>query len=70
MAIINDRGGGKILKSNSKTVLMIVGIIVLLMGILGILPEDTLDIGTEPSWHAGLKILVGIVGIGVAYTDK
>jgi uncharacterized membrane protein HdeD (DUF308 family) len=51
----------------SKIVLMIVGIIVLLMGILGLLD---LGYATEPSWHAALKILVGLVAILFGYMDK
>jgi uncharacterized membrane protein len=51
----------------SKMVLMIVGIIILLMGILGLLD---LDYATEPSWHAALKIIVGLVAIAFGYMDK
>jgi succinate dehydrogenase hydrophobic anchor subunit len=53
----------------SKTVLMVVSILVLLMGVLG-LPQMGLDYGSEPTWHAALKILVGLVGLYVGYTDK
>jgi len=49
---------------------MIVGLIVLVMGILGALPDDILDMGTEPIWHAILKIIIGIVAIGLAYINK
>jgi uncharacterized membrane protein HdeD (DUF308 family) len=52
----------------SKTVLIIVGIIVLLMGILGLVPS--IEMGSEPGWHAILKVLVGLVAIGVGYMDK
>lgn len=51
----------------SKTVLIIVGIIILLMGILGLL---NLDYATEPTWHAVLKIIVGLVAIVFGYMDK
>ncbi|MBU7012596.1 MAG: hypothetical protein HXS46_18090 [Theionarchaea archaeon] len=51
----------------SKMVLMIVGIIVLLMGILGLVPS--LDYASEPSWHAVLKIIIGLVALYVGYTD-
>ncbi|MBU7014926.1 MAG: hypothetical protein HXS52_11950 [Theionarchaea archaeon] len=51
----------------SKTILIIVGIIVLLMGILGLLD---LDYATEPSWHAVLKIIVGLVAVVFGYMDK
>lgn len=52
----------------SRTVLIIVGIIVLLMGILGLVPS--VNIGSEPSWHAILKIIVGLVAIGFGYMEK
>lgn len=58
--------GGDIMKS--KMVLMIVGVIVLLMGILALVPD--LDYGSEPSWHAVLKIIIGLVALYVGYTDK
>jgi hypothetical protein len=54
--------------TRSRTVLIIVGIIVLLMGILGLVPS--IGMGSEPTWHAILKILVGLVAIGVGYMDK
>jgi len=57
--------GGDMMKS--KMVLMIVGIIVLLMGILGLVPS--LDYASEPSWHAVLKIIIGLVALYVGYTD-
>jgi len=52
----------------SRLVLIVVGILVLLMGILGIVPD--LDMGTEPSWHAALKIVIGLVAIAVGYMDR
>ena len=51
----------------SKLVLMIVGLIVLIMGIAGLLD---IGMGTEPQWHAILKILVGLVAIALGYMDK
>jgi uncharacterized membrane protein len=56
-------------KMKSKTVLMVVGILVLLMGILA-LPQLELDYADEPTWHAVLKILVGLVALYIGYTDK
>lgn len=47
-----------------KWVLLIVGVIVLIMGILGLIPG--LVLGTEPAWHAVLKIIVGVIAVGVA----
>lgn len=52
----------------SKPVLIIVGIIVLLMGILGL--ANVSASFSEPSWHAILKILVGLIALVVAYMDK
>jgi uncharacterized membrane protein HdeD (DUF308 family) len=52
----------------SRMVLMIVGVLVLLMGILGAIPD--LDYASEPMWHAILKIIIGLVALAVAYMDK
>jgi uncharacterized membrane protein HdeD (DUF308 family) len=52
----------------SKVILMIVGILVLLMGILGLVDVSTSF--TEPSWHAILKILVGLIALVMGYMDK
>jgi uncharacterized membrane protein YczE len=54
--------------SISKWTLIIVGLIVLVMGIAGL--PGVSDIGTEPDWHAVLKIVVGIVAIVVPFVDK
>ncbi len=51
-----------------KWTLIIVGLIVLVMGIAGY--PGVSDMGTEPDWHAILKILVGIAAIVVALMDK
>lgn len=59
-------GGDVVIKS--KTFLMIVGILVLLMGILGAVPG--LDYAKEPMWHAIIKILIGLAALVVAYMDK
>lgn len=55
---------------SNRILLMIVGAIVLVMGILGALPDDILNIGTEPIWHAIIKIVIGLVAIGFAYINK
>ncbi len=52
----------------SKTVLIIIGVLVLLMGIAGLIPAW--EMATEPAWHAIVKIVVGLVGIYVGATDK
>ncbi len=48
--------------------LMIVSVLVLLMGVLALLPS--LEMATEPMWHAVVKIIVGIAGLAVAMMDK
>ncbi len=52
----------------SRLILILMGILVLLMGILGLVPD--LDMGTEPSWHAALKIAIGWVAIAGGYMDR
>lgn len=52
----------------SKLTLIIVGIIVLVMGIAGL--PGVSDIGTEPDWHAILKIVIGLVAVAIAFIDK
>lgn len=52
----------------SKTVLIIVGVLVLLMGIAALVPSWTL--ATEPAWHAWVKIVVGVIAIWVGAADK
>jgi hypothetical protein len=38
------------------------------MVILGAIPD--LELGTEPIWHAILKIIIGLVAIVLAYMNK
>ena len=52
----------------SKTTLMIVGILLILMGIGALIPS--LELATEPSWHAIAKIVVGIISVWVSAADK
>jgi hypothetical protein len=59
------KGGDMVIKS--KIFLMVVGILIILMGILGLLD---IGMGTEPSWHAILKIIVGLAALVVAYMDR
>ena len=61
-------GGGERASKYSRLVLIVVRILVLLMGILGLVPD--LDMGTEPSWHAAIKIVIGLVAIAVGYMDR
>jgi hypothetical protein len=60
------RGDGEMI--SNKILLMIIGVIILLMGVLGAVPG--IDIGTEPIWHAALKIIVGLVVVVIAYMNK
>jgi len=52
----------------SKTTLLVVGVVLLLMGIAGLIPSW--ELATEPAWHAWVKILIGVVSIGVSVSDK
>ncbi len=52
----------------TKWTLIIVGVIVLIMGIAGL--PGVSDMGTEPDWHAVLKIIIGAVAIAVPFFDK
>ena len=51
----------------SKNYLLIISIILVAMGLLFFWPIIT--IGDQP-WHAVVKILLGIVGIWIAFTEK
>ncbi len=52
----------------TKWTLVIVGVILLVMGIAGL--PGVSDMGTEPDWHAILKIIIGAVAIAVPFLDK
>ena len=52
----------------TKLTLVIVGIILLIMGIAGL--PGVSDMGTEPDWHAILKIVIGIVAVVIALMEK
>jgi uncharacterized membrane protein HdeD (DUF308 family) len=52
----------------SKTTLLVVGIILVIMGILAFIPAWT--IGSEPAWHSIVKIVIGLVSIYISRTDK
>jgi hypothetical protein len=45
----------------AKKWLVIVGVILILMGIGGLIPN--LGIGTEPAWHALAKIVIGVLSL-------
>jgi hypothetical protein len=52
----------------SKWTLFIVGVIVLIMGVAGL--PGVSDLGTEPDWHAVLKIIIGIVAVIISIMDR
>ena len=47
-----------------KRVLLVISIIVILMGVMSFIPS--IKLGTEPTWHAAVKLVVGLVGIWVS----
>jgi len=52
----------------TKWTLIIVGVIVLVMGIAGL--PGVSEMGTEPDWHAVLKIIIGAVAMAISFLDK
>lgn len=52
----------------SKTVLLIVGIVLVLMGIAALIPSWTM--ASEPTWHAVAKIIIGVIAFIVSVSDK
>jgi cytochrome c biogenesis protein CcdA len=51
----------------SRTVLIIVGIILVAMGILALVDWD---LATEPAWHAWLKIIIGVIAVIIGAADS
>lgn len=51
----------------SKIVLIIVSIIIILMGVAALIPSW--ELASEPSWHAIVKIIIGLIGLYVGATD-
>ena len=47
-----------------KRVLLVISIIVILMGVMSFIPS--IKLGTEPTWHAAVKRVVGLVGLWVS----
>lgn len=54
----------------SKTLLIILGVVILIMGIWGLVPAWSIAGVTDPGWHAIAKIVVGLIAIYVGTTDK
>ncbi len=53
---------------NKKTVLLVVGILIIAMGVLALIPN--LSMGTEPLWHTIAKIALGAVSVYIALTNS
>lgn len=51
-----------------KISLIILGILVAVMGILGIIPG--INMGSEPVWHAVVKIVIGIIAVIIGLVGK
>jgi len=47
-----------------KRVLLVISLIVILMGVMSFIPS--IKLGTEPTWHAAVKLVVGLVGLWVS----
>ena len=53
---------------NNKTLLLVVGILVIAMGVMALIPS--LGMGTEPIWHTIAKLVLGVVAVYVALTRE
>jgi len=58
----------------TKTFLLILGALILLMGLWGLLvmwmPSVAFGLPVDPWWHALVKVVLGGAAVYVAYTDK
>ena len=52
----------------TKWTLVIVGLILVIMGVAGLPGVSTM--GSEPDWHAVLKIVIGVVAIVIPFLEK
>lgn len=52
--------------NTKEIVLLVVGVATALMGVWAIIAPGYMGV-TDPLWHAGIKIVVGIVAIYVAF---
>jgi hypothetical protein len=53
---------------SSKTFLTILGVVILVMGVWGLFWKSFGVV--DPTWHAILKIIVGLVSVYIGSTDK
>jgi hypothetical protein len=51
-----------------KITLILISAAVLVMGILGVIPG--INLGTEPVWHAIVKMVIGLIGLIVGIRGK
>ena len=52
----------------TKWTLVIVGLILLVMGIAGLPGVSTM--GSEPDWHAIIKIIIGAIAMAIPFLEK
>ena len=52
----------------TKWTLVIVGLILLVMGIAGLPGVSTM--GSEPDWHAIIKIVIGAIAMAIPFLEK
>ena len=52
----------------TKWTLVIVGLILLIMGIAGL--PGVSDMGSEPDWHAIIKIIIGAIAMAIPFLEK
>jgi len=54
----------------SKTLLVVIGVAIIVMGIWALIPAWQISGVTDPSWHAIVKIIVGLIAVYVGATDS
>ncbi|MFO7882722.1 MAG: DUF308 domain-containing protein [Kosmotogaceae bacterium] len=52
----------------SKVTLIIFSLIIAVMGIMGLV--DIFEEVKDPTWHAWLKIIIGVIGLIIGVADK
>jgi|GEM_PF-482504 len=53
---------------NKKTVLLIIGLLIIAMGVLALLPG--MSMGSEPMWHTIAKLVLGVVAVFIALKNE
>lgn len=54
----------------SKMLLVVLGVAIIVMGIWALIPAWQISDVTDPSWHAIVKIIVGLIAVYVGATDS